>query len=123
MKASEIITEALKDNDIIHPEHEAVMSKTVKFPDITNQYYHMYRLGMNLAGQSGADTKMTAKSSAMANNLIITPYHDTEMKMVKNAAREMGHPTEEIVKSKSQEPGSVNTASPVARAKKNKYGV
>lgn len=112
MKIKEVITEALKKYSDIHDDHRAVFSRGVKFPDIANQYYHMYRMGVNIAGQSGNST-MAAQESPLANNLVMMAYHPKELEMIRATAAEMGHTMEEISDGDSHEPETINNTSPV----------
>ena len=112
MKITEIITEELKKYGDIHDDHRSAFTRGVKFPDITNQYYHMYRAGVNIAGQSG-DSTMKSKESPLANNMFMMAYHPKEMDMIRAMAAEMGHTMEEISDSDSHEPKSINSTSPV----------
>ena len=111
MKIRDIIVETAKQYDDVHDDHKSVFAQAVKFPTITNQYYAMYRMGMDIAGQG--DTKLLAKSSAIANNLVMIAYHPKEMEMIKSSAKNLGHPIENVSNSHSHEPDTVNKVSAV----------
>jgi hypothetical protein len=112
MKITEIITESLKEYDGVHPDHASTFSMAVSFPDMANQYYTMYRMGVNVAGQDG-ESKMRGQNSAIANKLVMMAYHPKELEMILATAEEMGHTPEHFSNTTSHEPDAVNNQSPV----------
>ena len=114
MRAKEFITEDLKQSDEFRPEHDAVLPRSINFPEMSGKYYDMYRMGMNIAGQ-GNSSNMEAKTGVVASNLMFTAYTDEELEMVEKMAKEMGQSVNHLVKQKSKEPNDTYTHSPVAK--------
>jgi hypothetical protein len=118
MKISEIITEA-KEKKLPKSSREAAVHAK-QFTDI-DQYYGMYRFGIAMAAQPdhGSPAAGPAKDGPT-----VWMYTDAEEEIVNKAAKNQGISGKTIVaRGPSKELDTVNNISPVAKPKKNKYGV
>ena len=87
--------------------------------------YMQYRMGLALAA-ARADAAGHVKfnqESAWAENFIHVMWADEDEETIKLASKLMGVTPSSITDKKSREPGSTDTASPVAKPKRNRYGV
>jgi len=90
-----------------------------------NGDYTMYRLGMAAASTDGKlDPNMDAKSW-IGKTKAAFPYTQEEQDMLKKAYKAVGASHKDLNKGdmKSKELDSTNKVSPIAKPKKNKYGV
>lgn len=95
------------------------MSATYKFPEMpSSDPYQIYRFGMAMA-----DHTINYPEGPAAQNAVIVAYTPEEEEIIKGGSRQTGHKGVLIADKKSHEPSSTNAASPVATAKRNKYGV
>lgn len=89
----------------------------------TGSAYMNYRMGIALAGAPNYPTKMEADNWIGGDPLLST-YTEPEWEMIKQAAKQVGAGTIENWSGKrSKEVADVNKSSPVAKPKRNKYGV
>jgi hypothetical protein len=89
----------------------------------TGSAYMNYRMGIALAGAPDYPTKMEADNWIGGDPLLST-YTEEEFDMIKKAAKQVGAGTIQNWSGKrSEEVADVNKTSPVAKPKKNKYGV
>ena len=86
-----------------------------------DQYYGMYRFGIAMAGEP----ETSAPKEGPAKDVpTVWMFTDAEEEIVAKAAKNQGiKGTTIVAKGPSAELASVNTISPVAQHKKNKYGV
>lgn len=86
-----------------------------------DQYYGMYRFGIAMAGEP----ETSAPKEGPAKDVpTIWMFTDVEEEIVAKAAKNQGiKGTTIVAKGPSAELKTVNTASPVAKTKRNKYGV
>ena len=87
--------------------------------------YTSYRLGMAVAGSNGKDPiDMDGKSWA-GKSKTTHPYTEEEQEMLKQAYKAVGAKYKDLNHGdmRSLELDSTNTVSPVAKPKRNKYGV
>lgn len=85
--------------------------------------YTGWRFGLALAGAPDYPTKAEA-DSWIGGDPLLEPYTDVEMDMVKAAAKQVGAGKIQNWSGKrSKEVADVQKNSPVAKPKKNKYGV
>ncbi len=83
--------------------------------------YKSYRFGIALAGAPDYSTK--AVNDIGGDPLLIT-YTDEEWEMIKYAGKETDvGPLKRLSSNRSEEVGDTYKTSPVAKVKKNKYGV
>ncbi len=124
MKIRDVINEGGMKK--ISPEQKAAMKNASTLPALnmsTGSNYMNYRMGIAMAGAPTFPTKMEADNWIGGDPLLST-YTDEEFEMVKAAARQVGAGTIQNWSGKrSEEVADVNKTSPVAKKKKNKYGV
>lgn len=125
MRAKEFIIEhgGMKKID---PTAKAAIKNATTHPKLnqsTGSAYMNYRMGIALAGAPDYPTKMEADNWIGGDPLIST-YTDEEYNMVMAAANVVGagHGQNWSGKRSEEIPGT-NTTSPVAKIKKNKYGI
>jgi hypothetical protein len=127
MRAKEFIVEqghgGMKKID---PTYKAGLKNAMTFPSMnqsTGSAYLGWRMGIALAGAPDYPTKMEADNWIGGDPLLST-YTDEEMEMVKAAAKAIGGGVPENWSGKrSQELPDTQKTSPVAKPKRNKYGV
>ena len=93
--------------------------------EMWNSDYVAYRLGMAVAGTDGIiEPEMDAKSW-IGKSKSTHPYTEEEQEMLKKAYKVVGAKYQDVNKGnmKSMELDTTNKVSPVAKIKKNKYGV
>lgn len=126
MRAKEFITERkIADRT---PEQDAVSQGVTRSRDVGgyDRVYHMNRLMMAMAKADGKSTKAVDSPSETWAEKYNThhPYTKEEDNMIKAAFATVPTDGKHISKfGKSREPDGTNTTSPVAKIKKNKYGI
>jgi hypothetical protein len=128
MKIKDVITEAIDQADITARQQEATRGLH-RFQDINarDRVYELYRVMLAAACSNGVDEipdHVDPESWAGRFN-IAAPLTQQEQDMLMAAYKAMGSQYTDINKGdlRSLELGSVNKKSPVAKPKKNKYGV
>jgi hypothetical protein len=118
MKISEIIVEA-REKKLPKSSREAA-PHAKQFTDI-DQYYGMYRFGIAMAAQPDHDSPVEGPAKDVPT---VWMYTDAEEEIVNKAAKNQGISGKTIVaRGPSKELNTINKTSPVAKPKKNKYGV
>lgn len=84
--------------------------------------YRAYRFGVALAGSPDFAKDMGTEAS-LGPEMTMTTYTDADAEIVKGAAKKIGAKHKVIAAPGSAENDSINTTSPVAAKKVNKYGV
>lgn len=102
------------------------MPTTWNLPGLKSQDpYYQYRMGLAMAN-ARTEHEMDS-ASAFGENMTIVAYTDADNDTVKSALKQMGpnyaKGAKSITSKKSQEASDVATKSPVAAAKRNRYGV
>jgi hypothetical protein len=92
------------------------------YPEMPGYYYDMYRFGVHMAG-SPDDHHPMDKRSAAGNHLTTLAYTSADQEIINKSKKAMGLKNKRIASDKSTEPNDTNTVSPIAKPKKNKYGV
>jgi hypothetical protein len=105
----------------LHPHHKAAIKGWNTIPELPGWYYNMYRLGIHMAG-SPEDQDMS-KQSASANQMSLYAYTDAEQKIIDKSKKELGYKGNKLTSNKSEEPDGTHKVSPVAKIKKNQYGI
>jgi len=122
MRSKEFIREDWR----IGKDKKASMKNAITMPGLnqsTGSAYMNYRMGLALAGAPNYPTKMEADNWIGGDPLLST-YTDVEFEMIKKAAKQVGAGRVQNWSGKrSQEVADVNKISPVAKTKRNKYGV
>jgi len=95
------------------------MSATYAFPTMPSaNAYAIYRFGLAMA-----DHTINYAEGPTSNSAVIVAYTPEEEEIIKGGTRQTGHKGKVVADRGSAEPASSDTQSPVARSKKNKYGV
>ena len=124
MKIKEILKEG--GTGSLTPAVARAMPTTWSLPALPNQDpYLQYRMGLAMAlARSG---QLFDTQSAFGENMSIVGYTDADNETVELALKRMGPKYSKGAKSiatrKSEEAVDVNKSSPLAKSKKNKYGV
>lgn len=88
--------------------------------DNNNHPYLAYRMGIAMAG---APDETMPQNGPLGSSFITTDYTEADAKIRKAAEKVMGVRSNEVTGKGSVETDLVNTVSPVAKPKRNKYGV
>jgi hypothetical protein len=90
-----------------------------------NSDYTLYRLGLALAATDGKTMPEVDEESWLGKWKLTAPYSKEEQDMLKLAYKEVHANYEDINHGdmRSQEVSTVNKESPIAKPKKNRYGV
>jgi hypothetical protein len=131
MRFNEIISEGSKPKDYgtssaIDPNVERTIPGTFVVPELRNtDPYMQYRMGLALAIAQATKSREVKfdQETVWAENFITTAYAEEEHETIKTAAKLMGVKAVQVTSTKSQEIDGVNKTSPVAKPKRNKYGV
>lgn len=95
------------------------MSATYAFPTMTTaDAYRAYRFGMAMA-----DHTISYPEGPVSNSAIIVAYTPEEEEIIRAGTAQTGHKGKLVADKTSHESQNINTVSPVAKKKKNKYGV
>jgi hypothetical protein len=114
MRAREFIVERKM------PERKSrVMSFSKHFPTMpSSDAYQSYRFGMAMA-----DHTINYAEGPAEQHAVIVAYTPEEEEIIRGGERQTGHKGKMLTDRGSRESDSTNTRSPVARPKKNRYGV
>lgn len=108
-------------NGKLHHHHKSAIKGWNTLPELPGWYYNMYRFGVHMAG-SPDDQKMNPESPS-ANQMSLYAYTDAEQKIIDKSKKELGYKGKKLSNNRSEEPDGINKQSPVAKHKKNKYGI
>ena len=126
MKIRDIVTEENKKGKISKRQQQPTRGLN-KFTDGErwNSDYTLYRLGLAVASTDGKTVPDTDKESWVGKWKVTAPYSQADQDMLKQAYKAVGADYEDVNNGdmRSQELNSTNKSSPVAKPKKNKYGV
>lgn len=132
MRISEIIFEAresiVKNKQKPHRDQEAAMPASHRVAGTADRHYDLNRIMMTVAGADGRRLVNTPNVHSWAGkNNIAQPFSKLETDMLRQAYEAMGAEWDDILKpnpdQKSIEARTINNRSPIAKNKKNKYGV
>lgn len=120
MKINEIVTEASRGK--VRKSVKQSLSNLSSYPhlDNNNHPYLAYRFGMALA-KSPID--MNDQQGPIGSEFTTIGYSDADNEIIDHARAEFGIKAKKHSSKGSAELDSVNKASPVAKPKRNKYGV
>lgn len=104
----------------VHDHHSSAIKGMQTITDWPGMYYKMYRMGVHLAG---SPENPPDHEGAFSNEMMFTTYTAEEQEMLDHSAKEMGVNLKSLSSDKSKEPDETNTVSPIAKPKRNKYGV
>jgi hypothetical protein len=118
MRANEFITETNKQDKVRKGlQHSGIYAK--RYDSMTDTFYPMYRFGIAMAGDAKTPSQGPVKAVPT-----VWMRNDEEAEIVAKAERTVGVKGSVIVSNgPSEEMPNVDTASPVAKVKRNKYGV
>lgn len=124
MKINEILTEG--GTGSLTTGVARAMPTTWELPNLNNQDpYLQYRMGLALANARAGQHLDT--ESAFGENMSIVGYTEADNETVKLALKQIGSKyakgARSISTTKSEEAPDVNTSSPTAKPRHNKYGV
>jgi hypothetical protein len=115
MRIKELINE---DLGFSHRK-SAALSTTYAFPGMpSSNPYKAYRFAMAMANH-----KLKDESGPAENFAVISAYTDGDEEIIHDAVKLTGEKKIIIADKGSHEPDSTNRVSPVAKIKRNKYGV
>lgn len=122
MRAKEFITERKGAKPLRKSAQQSIsgLRKNTHL-DNNNHPYLAYRFGIALAGAPDCDDMY--RDGPMGSNFIMTDYTDGDREIRQAAERAMGTSSQEVTGKGSAELDIVNKVSPVARVKKNKWGI
>lgn len=129
MRAREFITEQTSS---MQDDVAAAIPGAYVIPKLQNQDpYHQYRFGVAMASAKGrkereSDNQPYSASSPWGENAVIVSYTGTTKDFIDDALKEIGlspNDKKELTSQGSQETNTVEKQSPVAKIKKNKYGI
>lgn len=134
MKIREIITESdtgntdatgqsgnTKKSGKMHDHFKSSIKGMHTYPG-NHTYYDMYRFGVDMAG-SPDDHNAYDPASPVANQLVTLSYSDADQKIIDKSKKKMGFTSKQLTTNDSKEPSDTSNTSPVAKVKRNKYGV
>ena len=121
MKVNEIIVE-VKDRGKLRKGACNSLSNVQSYPYLDNNShpYVAYRFGVALAP---SPRDVTQKQGPIGSEFTTIGYSDVDQEIIDHARKEFGLPVRKHSGKGSVEMDSVNKSSPVAKPKKNKYGV
>ena len=131
MRASEFINEAWSGKSHGKPAKvrdrasDALTGVFVQRQLRNTDTYMQYRMGLALAAARADDAGLVKfnQESSWAENFINVMWTPEDEETVMLASKLMGVTPSMITDKKSREPSTTETASPVAKPKRNKYGV
>ena len=122
MRAHEFITESGMQK--MSDDQKAAMQNVSTFPSLnmsTGSAYMNYRFGLAMAGAPDYPTKA---DNFIAGDPLLSTYTEAEMEIINMAAQQVGAGKPQTwSNSRSQEMNNVHKTSPIAKPKKNKYGI
>jgi hypothetical protein len=116
MKINEIIAES---TDKKLPKVAQAGAVHAKRYDDLDTYYGMYRFGVALANHN----KDNPTQGPARDKFTVWAYTDGDEEIIKKAEKSFGTKGTDIVKGPSEENDTINITSPIAKPKRNKYGV
>ena len=87
--------------------------------DLPSDFYGVYRLGMGLA----AGDRNIAAADNIGKHPFFVPFAPEEHAKFDKEIKRQGHKVKKRTSPQSLEISTVNTVTPVAKIKKNKYGI
>lgn len=95
------------------------MKAMYMFPDMpSSDSYQAYRFGMAMANH-----EINYADGPTEQKAVIVAYTPEEETIIRGGERQTGKKGRLVTDKQSREPGSTGTVSPVAKPKKNKFGV
>jgi len=100
-------------------EFQASLPGAFSVEDLASDFYGVYRLGMGLA----AGDRNIAAANNIGKHPFFVPFAPEEHDKFDKEIKRQGHKTKLRTTQQSLEISTVNTVTPVAKIKKNKYGI
>lgn len=102
------------------PERKSsTMPYSKQFPDMpSSDPYRAYRFGMAMANHTIVDPE-----GPSSNHAVIVAYTPEEEEIIRGGEKQTGYKGQQLSDHGSREPKTTNTQSPVARIKRNRYGI
>lgn len=125
MKVIDIISEAKQAKISKRQSQSSRGISTYGDSEKMNSDYVAFKLGQAMAGSDGKTVPEIDAKSWHGKKKTVHPYTEIENEMFKQAAKAVGADYEDLNHGdmKSKELDSTNKISPVAKIKKNKYGI
>ena len=109
---------------IVGSLHGAMSIPGISINKSNSNPYQGYRFGIAMATSDGSGKSATPAQGAMSGDNLITVFSQEEYDIIKQAAKEtMAGPIKKLTDMNSIEMPDTNKTSPVAKPKKNKYGI
>lgn len=123
MRAREfILTEDEHQFDMSNPE----LVRARYLPDM-DKYYELYRLGLDMAGiNTPPEQKVNdidGEGWPVSNNAVMLAYSKGDDEIITKSLKKRGYKQKMTSDGDSREDHGINKTSPVAKPKKNRYGV
>jgi hypothetical protein len=116
MRAKEFIKESAKG---FSSRKSDVLPTAFEYPDMTSANpYDMYRFSVAMADHSAPPAE-----GVISNHGLVVAYAPEEEAVIRAAEKVTGHRGRLAANRNSKEPNSTNVTSPVAKPKRNKYGI
>jgi hypothetical protein len=116
MRAREFLPESARG---FADRKSATMVKTLAFPGMpSNNPYLAYRFAMAMANH-----EIKNEVGPTDEYAVISAYTEGEEEIIATAMRKTGERAVEVADTGSREPKNTNIVSPVARIKKNRFGI
>jgi hypothetical protein len=97
----------------------STMSTTFQFPTMPSaNAYAVYRFGLAMA-----DHTINHAEGPTSNSAVIVAYTPEEEEIIRAGTRQTGHKGKLVADRGSNEPKTTEATSPVAKPKRNRYGV
>jgi hypothetical protein len=123
MRASEFVNEGkVVDKGKLDGTAGAAIPSAQSYPEILGHYYDMYRFGI-AAAMAPADDHHDFARQSVGPEMFTIQYTDGEREILDKAHKIMGVHPKKHTSQKSEEINHVHSVSPVAKPKRNKYGV
>jgi len=123
MRASEFVNEGkVVDKGKLDGSAGATIPSAQSYPEISGHYYDMYRFGVAAAMAPTNDHHDFARQS-VGPEMFTIQYTDGDKEILDKAHKIMGVRPKKHTSQKSEEPEHVHSVSPVAKPKRNRYGV
>lgn len=105
----------------VHDHYQAAIKGMETYTD-ENSYYTMYRFGVDMA-RGTKEHHPYDSMSPVGNQMATVAYTDEEQKIIDNSKKNLGLKSKKLTSKNSVEHINTHTSSPVAKIKRNKYGV
>lgn len=124
MRAREFVIENMIQpyaNDQLRPDTLAALPSMTMFTDVDNSSpYNGWRFGIAMAG--APHHKMPSEGPT-GQKMVVVPYTDEEASIINSAAGMIGVNAHSMNSKGSKELSDAGTVSPIAKPRKNRYGV